>query len=79
LRFPGSRAQKLRFWAVQNHFNIEVSLTKFGMDIKKYKGVRKQRNKHYTTINININELKTYLINKYLIEFNESLFINDKI
>jgi hypothetical protein len=60
-----------------NRFKIDVSSTKFGMDIINYKGVTKRRNKHYTTINININELKTYLSNKYLIEFNESLFIND--
>ena len=53
-----------------NKFKIETTITKFGIDIKKYNGIEKQRTKNCMVISININQLKTYLTDKYKIEFN---------
>ena len=60
-----------------NKFKMEMSSTKFGIDIKNYDGVEKKKTKTIRLYIINLNMLKEYLISKYNIEFNDN-FIDDE-
>jgi hypothetical protein len=62
----------------QNNFKVEYTSTKFGIDIKAYKGIEKKKSSTMMII-IDINLLKKYLIEKFKIEFNENNgdFIDD--
>jgi hypothetical protein len=64
----------------QNNYKVEYTSTKFGIDIKTYKGIEKKKLRLYSEITININLLKQYLIEKFKIEFNENNgdFIDDE-
>jgi hypothetical protein len=63
----------------ENNYKVDYTSTKFGIDIKMYKGIEKKKLRQYSEITININLLKQYLIEKYKIEFNNNIdFIDDK-
>lgn len=57
----------------------DVTLTKFGVDIKNYKGVKRDRVSKGTELYLNYIELKEYLFSKYQIKFveEEYNFIED--
>jgi hypothetical protein len=62
-----------------NNYKVDYTSTKFGIDIKMYKGIEKKKLKTHSEIKIDIKLLRHYLIEKYKIEFNnENDFIDDK-
>ena len=64
-----------------HNFKCEYTSTKFGLDVKKFKGINKKRMSNFVEYNINKDELKKYLIDEYKMEFfdekNDANFIDD--
>ena len=58
-----------------NNFKVEITSTKFGIDIKNYDGIEKRKTRTNNMIDINIEKLKQHLITKYKIDFCD--FIDD--
>ena len=48
---------------------FDLSLTKFGIDIKKYDGIEKVKTRTNNVVNIDIKKLKEFLFTKFKIEF----------
>ena len=51
-----------------HNYKCEYTSTKFGIDIKKFKGIEKKKS-NFIEYNINRDELKQYLMDEYKIEF----------
>ena len=60
-----------------NNFKMDMSSTKFGIDIKNYEGIEKKKTKTVRLVIIHIPTLKEFLRTKYNIEFNNE-FIDDE-
>ena len=60
-----------------NNFKMDMSSTKFGIDIKNYEGIEKKKTKTVRLVIIHIPILKEFLQTKYNIEFNNE-FIDDE-
>ena len=59
----------------QNKFKYECSSTRFGIDIKTYQGIEKNKCAGIMTMKIDITTLKTHLKHKYKITFeNDNAF-----
>ena len=59
-----------------NKFKVEYTSTKFGLEIKKFDGIDKKRLSNGYQVNISIQILKSFLITKYKLEFNNDDFID---
>ena len=69
---------KFNEFVKSNNFKVEYTSTKFGIEIKSYEGIEKKRSKNGMIIDVDIDKLKSYLINKYKLEFyNELKTISD--
>ena len=70
---------KFNEYVKTNNFKVEISSTKFGIDIKNYDGIEKLKTRTSNIINIDILKLKQHLITKYKIEFCDFIDSEDEI
>jgi hypothetical protein len=66
---------KFNDFTKSNNIKIEYTSTKFGVELNNYLGITKEKKRDASYYIIKREELKTFLISKYKIEFSEVEFI----